>query len=382
MQSERTIFNVPTRGILTEVLISRIRHSNFLLRDVNTSLDELKESIAQHGLLHPIIVRIVELGGDSNYEVVAGNRRFAACKQLGWRRIMCHILELNQQEAFEVSLIENLQHKTLNPVEEARAYKKYVEGRGWGSLSELSHKIGKSHSYVCNRIRLLELPNEVLDRIVRRQTNPGVVQEVLAIKDRHQRQMVVQEIVDNDLTRRQVRSLIYGRTEEDGLFECISNSCKPSKKEILLHEKEKIIFRFITTLRIALMRLDDSLDVVAAHGLGGTVGALLTGVLAEKAWNGSANGLLFGNPRQLAVQAVTVLAVVVYSGGATFGLLKLVGAFARLRAGAREEGLGLDVTQHGEEAYARGEGAILVLPDAPAGGLVVPAPAAAEGGSG
>jgi len=260
MQSERTIFNVPTRGILTEVLISRIRHSNFLLRDVNTSLDELKESIAQHGLLHPIIVRIVELGGDSNYEVVAGNRRFAACKQLGWRRIMCHILELNQQEAFEVSLIENLQHKTLNPVEEARAYKKYVEGRGWGSLSELSHKIGKSHSYVCNRIRLLELPNEVLDRIVRRQTNPGVVQEVLAIKDRHQRQMVVQEIVDNDLTRRQVRSLIYGRTEEDGLFECISNSCKPSKKEILLHEKEKIIFRFITTLRIALMRLDDSLE--------------------------------------------------------------------------------------------------------------------------
>ena len=132
----------------------------------------------------------------------------------------------------------------------------------------------------------------------------------------------------------------------------------------------------------ARTRLDDSLDVVAAHGLGGTVGALLTGVLAEKAWNGSANGLLFGNPRQLAVQAVTVLAVVVYSGGATFGLLKLVGAFARLRAGAREEGLGLDVTQHGEEAYARGEGAILVLPDAPAGGLVVPAPAAAEGGSG
>ncbi len=132
----------------------------------------------------------------------------------------------------------------------------------------------------------------------------------------------------------------------------------------------------------ARTRLDDSLDVVAAHGLGGTVGALLTGVLAQKAWNGTADGLLFGNPRQLAVQAVSVLAVMAYSGVATFGLLRLVGAFAPLRAGVREEGMGLDVTQHGEEAYARGEGAILVLHEAGPPALSVPAAAPAEGGSG
>ncbi len=132
----------------------------------------------------------------------------------------------------------------------------------------------------------------------------------------------------------------------------------------------------------ARTRLDDSLDVVAAHGLGGTVGALLTGVLAQKAWNGSADGLLFGNPRQLAVQAVSVLAVMAYSGLATFGLLKLVGAFVPLRAGVSDEGMGLDVTQHGEEAYARGEGAILVLPETAGPALGVPAAAPAEGGSG
>jgi Amt family ammonium transporter len=129
----------------------------------------------------------------------------------------------------------------------------------------------------------------------------------------------------------------------------------------------------------ARTRLDDSLDVVAAHGLGGTVGALLTGVLAQKSWSGAADGLLFGNPRQLAVQAIGVLAVIAYSGGATFGLLKLVAAFAPLRASARDEGLGLDVTQHGEEAYTRGEGAILVLHETPAG-MPMPAPATAEGG--
>ena len=113
----------------------------------------------------------------------------------------------------------------------------------------------------------------------------------------------------------------------------------------------------------ARTRLDDSLDVVAAHGLGGTVGALLTGVLAQKAWNGTADGLLFGHPGQLAVQALAVALPLAFSAAATFGLLKLVGLFATLRVPTRDEGLGLDVSQHGEEAYARGEGAILVLPD-------------------
>ena len=109
--------------------------------------------------------------------------------------------------------------------------------------------------------------------------------------------------------------------------------------------------------------LDDSLDVVAAHGLGGTVGALLTGVLASRAWGAPVDGLLAGNPRQLAIQAVGVLAATFFSAVGTFVLLRLVGLFAPLRAEAREEGMGLDVTQHGEEAYARGEGAILVMPN-------------------
>ena len=113
----------------------------------------------------------------------------------------------------------------------------------------------------------------------------------------------------------------------------------------------------------ARTRLDDSLDVVAAHGLGGTVGALLTGVLAEKAWNGTVDGLAFGNPGQLGIQATAVLAAIVYSGIGTFLLLKLIGAVVPLRAPNMEEGLGMDVSQHGEEAYADGEGAILVLPE-------------------
>jgi Amt family ammonium transporter len=113
----------------------------------------------------------------------------------------------------------------------------------------------------------------------------------------------------------------------------------------------------------ARTRLDDSLDVVAAHGIGGTVGALLTGVFAEKAWNGTTDGLLFGNPSQLGIQALAVVASIAFSGLATFALLKLVGLAIPLRAGATEEGPGMDVSQHGEEAYVHGDGAILVLPE-------------------
>jgi Amt family ammonium transporter len=110
----------------------------------------------------------------------------------------------------------------------------------------------------------------------------------------------------------------------------------------------------------ARTRLDDSLDVVSAHGVGGIIGALLTGVLAQRSWNGVADGALFGNARQLAVQLAAVAATIAYSAIATLVILKAIALASTLRASAREEGVGLDVTQHGEEAYSRGEGAILV----------------------
>jgi Amt family ammonium transporter len=101
---------------------------------------------------------------------------------------------------------------------------------------------------------------------------------------------------------------------------------------------------------------DDSLDVLAAHGVGGTVGALLTGVFAQKAFNGVADGLLYGNPKQLGIQAAAVLAAMIYSGVVTFLLLKIVGGIFPLRATEEAESEGLDTTQHGEEAYIHAGG--------------------------
>jgi ammonium transporter, Amt family len=117
--------------------------------------------------------------------------------------------------------------------------------------------------------------------------------------------------------------------------------------------------------------LDDSLDVVAAHGVGGTVGALLTGVFAQKALNGVSDGVLFGNPAQLGIQAVAVGATIIYSGVMSFVLLKLISVMIPLRASGEDEEIGIDLSNHGEEAYVHGESAAMG-----GGGMPVKAPAA------
>ncbi|MEX2570732.1 MAG: ammonium transporter [Gemmatimonadota bacterium] len=111
-------------------------------------------------------------------------------------------------------------------------------------------------------------------------------------------------------------------------------------------------------------RLDDSLDVFAAHGTGGIVGAMLTGVFAQAAWGGT-DGLLFGAPGLVLVQLIGIAAPAAYSGAATFLLLKAIARITPLRKHVREEGVGLDIVLHGEEGYARGEGAVLVLSEQP-----------------
>jgi Amt family ammonium transporter len=111
-------------------------------------------------------------------------------------------------------------------------------------------------------------------------------------------------------------------------------------------------------------RVDETLDVLAAHGTAGLTGILFLGFVAQLSWNGVSNGLFYGNAHQLEWQAIAGLAGPAYAFVATFVLLRLLALFTPLRATEREEGLGMDVVQHGEEAYATGEGAILVSTEA------------------
>jgi Amt family ammonium transporter len=123
-------------------------------------------------------------------------------------------------------------------------------------------------------------------------------------------------------------------------------------------------------------RVDETLDVLAAHGVAGFTGILFIGFFAQQSWNGISDGWFFGNFDQLVDQFLAAVATPAYAFGATFVLLKLIGAVMPLRAAEREEALGMDVTYHGEEAYASGEGAILVSPEA---GVEEPVPVADPG---
>jgi Amt family ammonium transporter len=111
-------------------------------------------------------------------------------------------------------------------------------------------------------------------------------------------------------------------------------------------------------------RVDETLDVLAAHGTAGLTGILFVGLVAQLSWNGTSNGLLYGNASQLGWQALAALAGPAYAFTVTFALLRLIELVMPLRASEREEGLGMDIVQHGEEAYASGEGAILVSTEA------------------
>ncbi len=110
-------------------------------------------------------------------------------------------------------------------------------------------------------------------------------------------------------------------------------------------------------------RVDETLDVLAAHGIAGFTGILFIGFFAQVSWNGTSDGLLYGNASQLGDQALAAIATPAYAFAATYLLLRAIALFTPLRGSEREEALGMDIVHHGEEAYASGEGAILVSPE-------------------
>jgi ammonium transporter, Amt family len=117
-------------------------------------------------------------------------------------------------------------------------------------------------------------------------------------------------------------------------------------------------------------RVDETLDVLAAHGVAGFTGILFIGFVAQRSWNGVADGLLYGDAGQLGSQALAALAAPAYAFGMTYVLLRVLGAIVPLRGSERDEAVGMDIVHHGEEAYATGEGAILIRPEVGADGEV------------
>jgi len=251
-------------GIVEDINVSMIIEGKCSTRlSTKDEVEDLAKSIVEKGLLNPIIVR---QRNDYIYEIVAGNRRYAACKQLGYRKIACQVIELDDKGAFEISLIENIQRKTLNPIEEARAYKQYVYEFGWGGASELSTKIGKSVSYITKKIRLLELPPDVIDSITSSAINTSTAEELLLVKDKSKQSQLARFVSNKNLSVRETRDILnyYEKKTDSYAWLYCSND---NKNKECFKKNDQVIDKSVSILRIAMTRLSNILcDLYDVNG--------------------------------------------------------------------------------------------------------------------
>ncbi len=236
--------------------MTEIGSSKFNLRNGTNRIDELVDSIKKNGILHPITVRIREKG----FEIVAGNRRYYACKKLGWRKIPCNITDLDDKTAFEISIIENVQRKTLDAVEEAYAFRRYVVDYGWGGVSELAERLSKSPSYVSKRIKLTELPPDVLELISESELSVTAAEELLYMKNIGEQSRLAALISKQKISTRIVRQVVKevdGRYSDLRLISKIDGEMDHSEKIFHVMDKSIIIFR---TAMGRLSRLIENLE--------------------------------------------------------------------------------------------------------------------------
>jgi ParB family chromosome partitioning protein len=191
-------------GVYSLIPIHNIVIGSRLLRNPRVSLEDLLISIKQKGLINPPLVRLK----DDHYEIVAGHRRLEACKLLGWQNITCHIVDVDDKNAYEISLIENVQQKSMSPIEEARAFKEYVDTFGWGSESDLARRIGKSQEYISKRIRLLSLPESLQKDVLEGRISVSAAEELLPVNDKVIAQELGDYIAQNGLNREETRQIV------------------------------------------------------------------------------------------------------------------------------------------------------------------------------
>src|SRR6185437_12931514 len=234
-------------GQIEYLNISDIQLSPYSYRNSNdVSVKNLSYSIKQHGLLQPIVVRTKD---NTYFEIVAGSTRHLACKSLNWKKIPCHIVHLNDIQTFEMSLVENIQRESLSPLEEAKSFKLFVIEKGWGSISNLSLKIGKSPSYITKRISLLDLPPDIQQSIESDDLKPSSAEELLSIKDPERQSQLGKLIIKRHLTTMNARKLV----REDPYY-CENSEIIEVRSELQAFNKSIVI------LKIAMNKIAQLLD--------------------------------------------------------------------------------------------------------------------------
>ena len=225
-----------------EVAVDDVRPNPYQPRKTfdKARLQELADSIRQHGVFTPILVKR-SLGG---YELIAGERRLRACRIAGLKKIPAIEMEFDDQQMMEIALLENIQREDLNAIEEAKAYEKLIQKVGY-TQEELARRIGKSREHVANMMRLLKLPARLQQHVTAHGLSMGHVRALLSLEDETMMEEVAQKAIREQLSVRAVEKLVKSMVQP-----------KPKKKEkprdIHLEAVEhRLQDRFQTTVKVA-----------------------------------------------------------------------------------------------------------------------------------
>lgn len=239
---EAQIAHIPLSGIhVVKIPLSSIVANEFQPREDfdEGKLDELVESVKEKGIIQPILVR---RKGES-YELIAGERRFRAAKKAGLSDIPAIVKDVDNEESLELALIENIQRADLNPMEEAKAYKKLMEKFGL-SQEDLSKKVGKERSSVANTLRLLKLPEEIQHALIEEKITYGHGRALLGLKTEVEQLMVYGKAILKNLSVRDIERIVQAANRQGGIR---LKSTKEKAKDPFLFQYEESLKRFFGT---------------------------------------------------------------------------------------------------------------------------------------
>lgn len=228
---------------VTEVHLGEVRPNPYQPRKEfdAEALEELADSIKEHGIIQPLIVRKSIKG----FELVAGERRLRAAEKAGLSRVPVIVKAYSDQQLMEIALIENLQRENLNPLEEAEAYHKLIEHCSL-TQEKLAQKVGKSRPHVANMLRLLQLPEEIRKMVSASALSMGHARALLSVENSKVQWQLANDVVDNDLSVRQLEGLI----KQLNVSRETKTKKLPNKETVLLQVEERLRSRFGTAVQI------------------------------------------------------------------------------------------------------------------------------------
>ncbi len=174
------------------------------------AINELVDSVSQHGVLQPLLVRLTEKG----YQLIAGERRLIASQNAGLRTVPCRVLEMDDQAVFEIAIVENDQRQDLNDIERAQAYQEYLD-KFHCTVEDLARKVGKGRSSISNSLRLLELPDFIKRAITERKISAGHGRALLPMEDDADQIAMCQRIQSESMSVRQTEQAVRDMHADD-----------------------------------------------------------------------------------------------------------------------------------------------------------------------